>query len=70
MMHASSVTFPSLSGNPPLPPDCPASLASSTLQPCSTASRELPPACNTSHALAVASITCQVAITNGIEPFS
>ena len=65
MIQASSVTLPSLSGKPPLPTDCPFSLASSTLQPSSTASRALPPDSITSIAFAVASITCQVATTTG-----
>ena len=37
-MHASNVTLPSLSGNPPFPTDWPFSLASSIIHPCSTAS--------------------------------
>ena len=65
MMQASRVTFPSRSGNPPLPTDEFFTSASSIIQPCSTASKEVPPLFITSHALAVAFGTFHVAITIG-----
>src|SRR5690606_16925503 len=69
MMQASKVTFPSRSGRPPLPTVSLLISASSTMTPCSTASRELPPASSTSQAFALAFIKFQVQTTRGRSCF-
>src|SRR5690606_16958293 len=66
MMQASRVTLPSRSGRPPLPTVSLVISASSTITPCSTASRAEPPACNTSQALALAFMKFQVHTTRGL----
>src|SRR5690606_16495411 len=65
MMQASRVTFPSLSGLPPLPTVSLVSSASSTITPCSTASSAVPPVLSTSQALSVALKKFQVQTTMG-----
>ena len=65
IMQASKVTLPSRSGRPPLPTVSLVSSASSTLTPCSTASRALPPDFKTSQAFSVALKKFQVQTTIG-----
>ena len=66
IIHASKVTFPSLSGRPPNPTDIISGSASDTLTPDSTASIALPPLTKIFIAALLAAIPCShVDITIG-----